>query len=67
MSLCKFLKGSTTISELENMPNRYIQVLYKEYVNMLKDPKQQESLAAENMTEQLEEAMGLDLGGLPNG
>ena len=59
MSLSKFLKGSVTITELENMPNRYIQVLYKEYVNMLKDPKLQEQNVAENMNDQIEEAMNM--------
>ena len=58
MNLSKFLKGTTTIKELEDYPNRYIQVIYKEYVNTLKDKSKSEAVAAEEMEEQMEEVMG---------
>ena len=51
MNLAKFLKGTTTIGELEKMPNRYIQTIYKEYVTTMNDPKATESIAAEQMVE----------------
>ena len=58
MNLAKFLKGTTTIGELESRPNRFIHVIYKEYVNTLKDPKANEAVAAEDFEEQMEEVMG---------
>lgn len=51
MNLSKFLKGTTTIGELELMPNRYIQTIYKEFVTASQDPKAVESMAAEEMVE----------------
>lgn len=51
MNLAKFLKGTITIGELELMPNRYIQTIYKEFVSASKDPKIAESMAAEEMVE----------------
>ena len=50
------MKGRITIGELENMPNRYIQVIYKEYVETIKNRDKQEAAAGEEMEEQLEEA-----------
>lgn len=47
-----------SISELENLPNRYINVIFKEYVETLKNKDKQEALAGEEMVEQLEETMG---------
>jgi hypothetical protein len=64
--LSKFLKGNVTISELENMPNRYIQSIYKQYTLFLKDQKAQESMAAEDMMEELEDG-GMPMMGSANG
>lgn len=58
MNLAKFLKGTTTINELQNQPNRFIQVVYKEYVETLKDKSKSEVQAAEEVEEQMEEMMG---------
>lgn len=58
MNLAKFLKGTTTINELQNQPNRFIQVVYKEYVETLKDKSKSEAQAAEEVEEQMEEMMG---------
>jgi hypothetical protein len=58
MNLSKFIKGTTTIGELENLPNRYIQVIYKEYVETLKNEEKSKAKAAEEISEQIEEDMG---------
>lgn len=58
MNLAKFLKGTTTMGELENFPNRYIQVIYKEYVDTIKDREKSENKSAEEVEEQMEELMG---------
>ena len=58
MNLSKFLKGTTTMSELENMPNRYIQVIYKEYVDTIRDKSKSEGVAAEEFQDQMEEMLG---------
>lgn len=56
MNLAKFLKGSTTMTELMNMPNRYIQVIYKEYVNTIMDKEKSEAHQSEQMMEEMESA-----------
>ena len=38
------------------MPNRYIQVIYKEYVETLRNKDKQDAAEGEEMEEQLEEA-----------
>ena len=58
MNLTKYLKGTITITELENMPNRFIHTIYKEYSEMIRDSQQQENMQAEQEAELLEEAMG---------
>ena len=50
------LKGRISIGELENLPNRYIQVIYKEYVETIKNQDKKDAAAGEEMEEQLEEA-----------
>lgn len=50
------VKGIITIGELENLPNRYINVIYKEYFETMKNKDKQEALAGAEMEEQLEEA-----------
>lgn len=57
MNLAKYLKGTTSIGELMNMPNRYIQVIYKQYVTMLNDKEKSEANQAEQMGDEIEEAM----------
>lgn len=51
INLSKYLKGTITIRELENMPNRYIQCIYKEFVNTLSKPDAEKAMAAEQLTE----------------
>lgn len=58
MNLSKFLKGTITMRELENMPNRYIQVIYKEYDTSLRDPKRKAMMEDEAITDEIEDAMG---------
>ena len=36
------------------MPNRFLQYLYKEYINFLNDPERQKAAAAEEVTEALQ-------------
>ena len=50
------MKGIITIGELENLPNRYINVIYKEYFETMRNKDKQEALAGAEMEEQLEEA-----------
>lgn len=54
IALARFLKGSTSVGELMNMPNRFLQVLYKEYLNFMNDPERQKAAAAEEVTEALQ-------------
>ena len=49
------------------MPNRYIQSIYKQYTLFLKDQKAQESAAAEDMIEELEDGGGTIMGPTNNG
>ena len=54
IALAKYLKGSVTIGELMNMPNRFIQCVYKEYTKFLNDPKLQEAAAVEEVNDALQ-------------
>jgi hypothetical protein len=56
INLSHVLKGRISIGELENLPNRYIQVVYKEYVETLKNRDKQDAAAGEELEEQLEDA-----------
>ena len=47
MNLAKFLKGSTTIGELQNLPCSFIQTIYKEFVDSSKDPDKQQAMAGD--------------------
>ena len=73
MNLTRYVKGTTTLKELGSMPNRYIHVIYKDYVKSLqtqvtndkdgndgKDGKtpQMNAVEAREMESQIEEAMG---------
>ena len=58
ISLTKFLKGCTTIGELMNMPNRYLHTIYKEYVEMVKDEEKRKQNEAEQVEDEIEDAIG---------
>ena len=72
MNLTRYVKGTTTLKELGSMPNRYIHVIYKDYVKSLqtqvtdgKDENGKDSkipamnaVEAREMESQIEEAMG---------
>lgn len=58
MNLSKFLKGTITIGELENLPNRYIQVIYKEYDTTMRNKELREANEAEQVQDEIEETMG---------
>ena len=56
INLTQVVKGRCSIGELENLPNRYIQVVYREYVETLRNKDKQDAAAGAEMEEQLEEA-----------
>ena len=58
MNIAKFLKGTISIPELENVPNRSLQIYYNEYYKMVTDPKLSKQFAEEEAGERLVEAMG---------
>lgn len=58
MNLSKFLKGNVSISELEKMPNRYVQVIYKEYDTFMRDPEKKKAMEGEIVKDEIEEATG---------
>lgn len=43
--------------ELENMPNHYSHTIYKQYIEMLKDAEKQQEQQAEDMQDELEDAV----------
>ena len=53
IALARFLKGSTTIGELMNLPNSFVQYVYKEFIKFSNDPERQKAAAAEEVTETL--------------
>jgi hypothetical protein len=55
--LAKFLKGSITIGELENMPNRFIHSLYKLYIETQKDEDKRKAVESEQMMDEMEDMM----------
>ena len=57
MNLAKFLKGSTTIGELMQMPVRYLEVMYKQFFEVENDPKLKEAVANEQAGEEIMETM----------
>ena len=67
MNLTRYVKGTTTLKELGSMPNRYIHVIYKDYVKSLQtqvtdgkdgNTPQMNAVEAREMESQIEEAMG---------
>ena len=57
MNLTKFLKGCTTMGELENMPNSYSHTIFKQYTEMLKSKEAQEAVQGEEIVEDIEDNM----------
>lgn len=57
IGLAKFMKGSTSLTELENMPNRFIQTLWKLYVDTMRDDKKKEAMESEQMMDEMTDAM----------
>lgn len=53
--MAKYLKGCTSIQELQDMPNSYSHTIYKQYVDMLKNEEQSQAHASEQMMEELED------------
>ena len=57
IGLAKFMKGSTTLTELENMPNKCIQALWKLYVDTMRDDKKKEAMQSEESLEEIADAV----------
>ena len=57
MNLTKYLKGCTTITELEQMPNSYSHTIYKQYVEFLKSEEAQKARASEEVVDAMEDGM----------
>ena len=57
MNITKFIKGCTTVGELEKMPNSYFHTIYKEYLvtqlDAAKKKASEEEAAAEEMIESM--------------
>lgn len=57
MNVVRFVKGCTTIKELEELPSRYLHVLYKEYLLVQFDDKlkkaHEESSAVEEIVDEM--------------
>jgi hypothetical protein len=51
------MKGCTTISELENLPNHYSHTIYKEFIDTQMDKDKQEAVQSEQMMDELSDAM----------
>lgn len=57
MNIAKFLKGTTTIGELLTLPNRYLQVFYKQYVNMIMDEEKKKAFESEQAGDEFMDMM----------
>ena len=57
MNITKFIKGCTTVGELENMPNSYIHIIYKEYLVTQLDAAKKKASEEEAATEEMIESM----------
>ena len=57
MNITKFIKGCTTVGELENMPNSYIHTIYKEYLLTQLDTAKKKASEEEAATEEMIESM----------
>jgi hypothetical protein len=57
INLTKFLKGCTTIRELEEMPNHYSHSIYKSYIDMIMDEKKKQNHADEQAMDEIEDQL----------
>lgn len=57
MNIARFLKGTITFRELENLPNRYIHTFYHEYVDMLKDEAKKKNKESEDVSDEIEDKL----------
>lgn len=60
--ISRFLKGCTSIHELDNLPARYIQAIYNQYSIFAKSQEAQQAAASEDIVEELEDG-GMGYGG----
>lgn len=44
--------------ELEDLPNHYSHTIYKQYIEMIKDMEKQKAHEAEQVQDEIEDAMG---------
>ena len=51
------MKGSTSITELENMPNKLLHTLWKLYIDTMTNEKKQQAAAMEQTMDDVEDAM----------
>lgn len=58
MNIARFLKGTTTIGELMNMPNRYLHVLYKQFLDTAMNEDKSKEFGQEQAAEEIVDAMG---------
>ena len=58
MNLVKFMKGCTTIEEIQRLPNRFVHSIYHEYVNMMKDEEARKAHEEEQAMEEIEDNIG---------
>ena len=57
-NLVKYMKGCTSIRELEELPNSYTHTIYKNYVDMVTSQKDADAQAEEEVMEEITESMG---------
>ena len=58
INLVKYMKGCTSIRELEELPNSYTHTIYKNYVDMVTSRKDADAQAEEEVMEEITESMG---------
>lgn len=57
IGLTKFIKGCISFKDLEQMPNRFIHTLFKQYNESMKTESGKKAAAAEQIQDELEDAM----------
>ena len=62
--ISRFLKGNTSIRELDELPARYLHAIFKQYHLFSKNQEAQQAAAAEDMVEELED--GAAVGAVPS-
>lgn len=55
MNVSRFLKGTTTMVELENMPNWKSHTLFKEYTEFMNNEEAQQARQQEEMADNIED------------